>query len=740
MNPGAERISGTVESVLFRNDNTGYTVLSVSPVAENAMDKRRVTIVGRCATVWEGEEVNAVGVWQDNPRFGRQFRADSLTCVAPTSAEGILRYLAGGLIKGIGKVKAKKIVDRFGSDTVDVMEHHPERLREIDGFGIKTCERIRKAWSEQRHSHETMIYLQTQGIGSGMAARIWRRYGPDAIAIMQRNPYRLAEEVRGIGFLTADRIALRMGIAKESEIRAEAGLLHCLSVAAEETGHIYLQRTELLLMANEMLGIPVEPLDAALEKDAQRGVVTIEDERVYLAAHYADEIVIARRIATLMKTNPAFKPIQAAKAVEWAEKQMGLTLAAAQSVALMTAVSNKVSVITGGPGVGKTTIIRALGAIFTRRGLKLSLAAPTGRAAKRMTESTDFPATTIHRLLKYRPQTGGFLYGFDNRMEGDVFIIDEASMLDAWLTRKFVEALPDQAVLVLVGDTDQLPSVGAGNVLGDLIASEVIPCGRLTAIFRQDSSGYIVRNAHHINRGEGFELPEPGRDSDFYYIRSNEPHKLTHALMAMLTERIPRKFGLDPLHDVQVLTPMRRGELGTDALNRMIQQRMNPTGPALTRGETAFRRHDRVMQISNDYDKDVYNGDIGFVLTVDTENDEMVVDFDGIPVTYKHEELDELVLAYATSIHKSQGSEYPAVLILIHTQHFKLLRKNLLYTAVTRGKKLVLVFGSDKALHITLNAEADRVRQTTLAMRIKNAVITGELPKLPAESNPEAES
>lgn len=714
-------LSGSVESVVFRNEETGYTVLSVRPVAESLNDTRRVTVVAKCATVWVGEEVTAEGQWIEDARFGKQFRAETLTCIAPTSAEGIRRFLSGGMIRGIGPVLAEAIVKRFGTDTIHILDTRPDRLREVPKIGAKKCAEIRRSWSEQRQSHEAMIYLQSQGIGTGQAARIWRRYGQDAIAIVKRNPYRLAEDVRGIGFLTADKIALQMGIAKDSELRAEAALLHCLKTAAEDAGHVYLKQSELLLTASETLDIPVERLAEALQIDAQRNLVVLEEDRVYLVEHYADEVTIAARVAKLQKAKVSFRPIEAEKAVAWAEQKMGISLASQQWRALATAVSSKISVITGGPGVGKTTIIRALAEIFTLRKLRLFLAAPTGRAAKRMFESTGFHATTLHRLLKYQPQTGGFTYNTENRIVGDVFILDECSMLDASLMRKFLEALPDSAVLVLVGDIDQLPSVGAGNVLSDFIQSGVIPSVRLNMIFRQDTSGYIVRNAHHVHAGEPFELPAPGRESDFYFMEAMDPTKIQAMLLKMAMQRIPAKFGFDPLREVQVLTPMRRGELGTDRLNEIVQSQMNPVGASLMRGATTFRVNDRVMQIANDYDKEVFNGDIGLITFVDTEDRSLVVNFDGREVEYKHEDLDELVLAYATSIHKSQGSEYPAVIILVHTQHFKLLRRNLLYTAITRGKKLVVVIGSSKAVWIALHAEDDLARQTTLAQRLRTA-------------------
>lgn len=720
MSQSTNQITGSVESVLFRNEETGYTVLSVRPVAERQGDTRRITVVGKCATVWQGEELTAEGVWTEDPRFGRQFKAESITCIAPTSKEGIRRFLASGLIRGIGPKLAEAIVNRFGSETIQILDKRPDRLREVTGLGRKKCDEIRKSWSDQRQSHDVMIYLQSQGIGTAMAARIWRRYGVDAIAIVKRNPYRLAEDVRGIGFLTADRIALQMGIAKDSEMRAEAGLLHCLNRAAEEEGHVYLRQSELFLVTNEALDIPVERLAEALNADAERGVVTIEEDRVYLATHFEDEQHIAQRIKLLLRTQLGFRPIQADKAVAWAEERMGISLASAQWRALMMALESKVSVITGGPGVGKTTIIKALASVYSFRKLRVFLAAPTGRAAKRMTESTGFPATTLHRLLKYNPQTGRFLYGADNRFKGDVFILDESSMLDASLTRSFLSALPDTAVLIFVGDTDQLPSVGAGNVLADLIASKVIPCTHLTTIFRQDASGLIVRNAHHVNQGEAFEKPAPGVESDFYFMEAQDPQKIQEMLLKMMTQRIPAKFGFDPLYDVQVLTPMRRAELGTDRLNALIQQQMNPTGETLWRGNTPFRKNDRVMQIANNYDKEVFNGDIGIVAQIDERGRSLTICFDGRYVDYQADELDELTLAYATSIHKSQGSEYPAVIIVLHTQHFKLLRKNLLYTAITRGKKLVVVIGSSKSVWIALHAEADAVRQTTLAERIRH--------------------
>ncbi len=717
-----ELLQGTVENIVFRNDETGYTILSVQPIAEGTLDVRRVTVVTKCATVWEGEEFTAHGKWVDDPRHGRQFRAEEFICVTPTSVEGLCRYLSSGLLKGIGKKMAAKIVKAFGNDTLEVLDKTPERLREVPGIGKGKAKQIIDSWIVERGSRDTLIFLQGQGISASMSTRIWKRYGADAIAIVRQNPYRLAEDVRGIGFLTADRIALHMGLPKDSLVRAEAGLLHCLKSAAEDQGHLYLKSSELLLAANETLDIPVERLAEALNADAERKVVVLDDDRVYLHEHYVDECIVAKRLALLQKAPFKQTPIDSQRAVAWAEQQMKITLAGAQWQALAMAVSKKVAIITGGPGVGKTTIIRALREIFGRRGFSVFLAAPTGRAAKRMSESTGFTATTLHRLLKFQPQTGHFLYGRDNLIDGDVFIVDESSMIDLSLMRKFIEALPLHARLIFVGDTDQLPSVGAGNVLGDMIDSGKIPFVRLTTIFRQDATGYIVRNAHHVNAGEGFELPPEGRDGDFYFMPLEQPKTIQQKLLKLMMERIPAKFHFDPLHDVQVLTPMRRGDLGTDALNHLVQATINPQGPALWRGEHAFRLKDRVMQITNNYDKDVFNGDIGFIVNVDVQARELIVDYDKRLVRYKQDELDEIVLAYATSIHKSQGSEYPAVIVLLHTQHFKLLRKNLLYTAITRGKRLVIVVGSPRALSIALRSAEDIRRQTMLAQRIAAAM------------------
>ena len=711
-----EAVTGTVESIVFRNDETGYTVCSVKTHGGGVRQRDTVvTIVGSCAAVWEGEELHAEGQWIRHPSHGQQFQAKTITCITPTSTEGLRRYLASGMIKGIGPKFAQRIVDRFGERTLDVIDKESGRLREVEGIGEGRRKLIKESWTEQRGVREIMIFLQSHGIGTAKASRIYRQYGADAIAVVKRNPYRLCEDVWGIGFKTADGIALSVGIPHDSEVRARAGLIYTLQTEADE-GHCFTIESDLLLHAQELLGITVEILGDALAKEFEKGTLAKEDSRIYLRDLFRAETRVATILRRLLDAPQPFAPIDAARAIPWAESKMGLNLAPLQREALRNAVTSKVSIITGGPGVGKTTIIRALTEIFGARKLDIRLAAPTGRAAKRMSEATGREAQTIHRLLKFNPNIGGFEFNLDNPMSGDCFILDESSMIDIRLMDQFLQALPDSVTLVMVGDTDQLPSVGPGNVLRDLIASGAIPCCRLDTIFRQDTSGLIVRNAHHVNRGEPLETR--AGDSDFYFVETGEPDKIIARTVDLMTQRIPSKFKLNPLADVQVLTPMRRNLLGTENLNDVIQAALNPSGPSLVRGCTHFRVNDRVMQLRNNYDKEVFNGDIGFIKQVDEEDRALVVLFDGKPVRYAQSELDELVLAYACSIHKSQGSEYPAVIVLLHTQHYKLLQRNLLYTAITRGKRLVLVVGSSRAVHIAIQANQVRERRTSLRERL----------------------
>lgn len=710
-------MTGTVESIIFRNDESGYTVCTIKTPAKRGLPEEFLTIVGSCAAIWEGEELRAEGSWIRHPSHGRQFQAESITCIAPTSIEGIRRYLAGGMIKGIGPQYAKRIVEKFGADTLRIIDKESARLEEVKGIGRGRREMIKASWNEQYGIREIMIFLQSHGIGTAKSSRIYRQYGCDAIAIVKRNPYRLCEDVWGIGFKTADNIALNVGIPHDSELRARAGLIYTLQSEADDGGHCYTNDADLLLHAQELLDISVEKLAEALNAEIEKGTLVREENRIYPRDLFYAEKKSAEKLNELLNSQASFPPIDSDKAIAWAEGKIGITLAATQIQALKNALRKKVSIITGGPGVGKTTIIRALTDIFKARKLTIHLAAPTGRAAKRMTEATHTDAVTIHRLLKYNPNSHAFDHNQENPIAGDCFILDETSMIDIKLINYFLQALPAHATLILVGDIDQLPSVGPGNVLRDLISSGSIPYCRLETIYRQDTRGLIVKNAHRINSGLDF-LPQQA-DSDFYFIETAEPQTIIERVVEMMTKRIPVKFGFDPLTEVQILSPMRRNLLGTENLNDVIQAALNPSGPSLQRGCTNYRRNDRVMQMRNNYDKAVFNGDIGFIKEVDEKDQTLVVLFDGRPVNYEKNELDELVLAYATSIHKSQGSEYPAVVILLHTQHYKLLQRNLLYTAVTRGKQLVVVIGSTRAVKIAINSNQVRERRTTLQDRLR---------------------
>ena len=744
----SETVEGTIKSVVFHNDENGYTVLHVELPSGFALRQlNEITVVGKAQAVWEGEEISATGSWVTDKVHGRQFKAESIVCVAPRSLVGIERYLASGLIKGVGKVLAKRIVETFGEDTLNVLSHQSARLVEVPKLGKAKIEQIRASWHANETLRENMIFGQTYGISIAKMTKIVRKYGPDAIAIVKADPYKLCRDIWGIGFATADRIALSVGIPKDSPLRARASISYTLETEAEDSGHCWTFENDLLLHANELTEIPTEILGEALEKEIAEGRVIAESEaapasqpiplpasqpkhsntqtlkhsntsprRIYLRALWWAERETATHVRRIRDSLPGFTPVDAVKAVEWWEKKAGFTLAAQQTNALEKCLYNKFSIITGGPGVGKTTIIRALVDIYGAKKLKVVLAAPTGRAAKRMSESVGAAAQTIHRLLKWNPVTNKFTFNKESPLEGDVFIFDETSMIDIKLANDLFSAIPSTAAVVLVGDTDQLPSVGAGNVLGDLIKSGNIAFTRLDQIFRQDAGGLIVTNAHHVNAGEPLEIRSG--DTDFYFVRCEDPEQCLKRAIEFMTQRIPRKFGLDPLEDVQVLTPMRRNLLGTESLNFALQKALNPSGAALIRGGTTFRVGDRVMQLRNNYDKDVYNGDVGFIKAVDPTDRSLVVTFDGRPVKYDAGDLDELVLAYATTIHKSQGSEYPAVIVLIHTQHYVMLQRNLLYTAITRGKKLVLLIGVPYAVSRAIETNVVRERRTTLAERL----------------------
>lgn len=707
-----ETLTGSVARIIFRAEDTGYTVCSLR-VADR---KDTVTVVGTCAAIWEGETLRAEGAWVRHPKHGYQFQAASMICVTPTSERGIERYLASGMVAGIGKELAHRLVAAFGKDTLTVIDKESERLREVAGIGPKRRKRIKESWLEQHAVRDIMIFLQSHGMGTAQAARIYRQYGSQAVAVISEDPYRLCRDVWGVGFKTADGVAQSLGVPPQSRLRARAGLVYTMETLADE-GHCFCLDSELILQAQDLLDIPAEILAEALENEVDRKHLVRDNNRIYLAALYQAETAVAERLKTLQQTRRAFRPIIVEKAVAWAAQRMKLSFAPMQITALQTALAEKIAVITGGPGVGKTTIIRALVDVYRMRGLKIALAAPTGRAAKRMEEATHHDAATLHRLLKFNPSAHGFEHHRDNPLEIDVVILDECSMIDIRLMHHFLDALPDRCCLVLVGDIDQLPSVGPGNVLRDIIDSEAVTCRRLDHIFRQEKGGMIVRNAHHVNHGAGLEVNNTD-GSDFFFISAEQPDDVVDKMLQLITRRIPSRFGFNPVHDIQVLTPMRKNQLGAENLNGLLQEALNPRGAELRRFGRAYREGDRVMQIRNNYDKEVFNGDIGLVRHVHADEQTVTAEFIGRRIRYEASELDELVHAYACSIHKSQGSEYPAVIILMTTQHFKLLQRNLLYTAITRGKRLVCLVGTRKAVGIAIRNNEIRQRRTGLRERL----------------------
>lgn len=714
--PEQDEITGTVDSVVYRNDETGYVVLNLKVEGGTATGAPSAVLVGKSAAIWEGEEIKAQGRWIRHPQHGLQFNAETIACVVPSSLEGIRRYLASGMIRGVGKVYAKKIVDHFGAQTLDIIDKNSARLLEVPGIGKDRKRKIKESWDAQHGIRDAMIFLQANGVGTAQAAKIFRAYGANTIALVKQNPYRLCSDIWGIGFLKADAIAMKVGVDRNAPERARAGIFYTLETLAEE-GHCFCYEPELILNAEKLIGISVEILAEALLAETEAGSLVNDAGRIYLKRLHQAETAIARRVLDILDTRTPFKPIAVDAAVDWAVKKMAIDLSPRQRDALKMALGAKVSIITGGPGVGKTTIIRALCDIWSARRLDVRLAAPTGRAARRMAESTGREAQTIHRLLKYMPQTKSFDHNADNPIPADVVIVDESSMLDVELASDFLAAIRPATTVVFVGDIDQLPSVGPGNVLRDLIASGAVPCTKLDVIFRQKLGGSIVRNAHLVNAGSEFGAPVGDHD-DFFFIRCEEPERILANVVELVRHRIPQKFGLSPLEDVQVLTPMRKNLLGADNLNLVLQEALNSKGPGVQRLGRTYRVGDRVMQIHNNYDRDVFNGDLGFIAGIDAENGKLSVDFDGRKVVYDFTDLDELVHAYAISIHKSQGSEYPAVVIVLATQHFKLLQRNLLYTAITRGKKLVCVVGSPRAVAIAIKNNETRGRRTALAERL----------------------
>src|SRR3954447_2282871 len=710
-----EALAGTIERVTFHNEENGFCVLKVQARGKRDL----VTVVGHAPAIGAGEWITATGAWVSDRVHGLQFKADVLKATPPTGAEGIEKYLASGQMRGIGPAMAKRLVAAFGETTFEIIDASPERLTEVAGIGPWRASRIVAGWADQKAIREIMIFLHAHEVGTARAVRIFKTYGHEAIRVMTEDPYRLARDVRGIGFRTADAIAAKLGVEKTSPQRLRAGVSFALQTATDE-GHCGLPVAMLITLAEKLLEVDAALIRTAVAEELRRGeevlTETVGGEPcVFLKGLHGAEKVIAERLIQRAAGNPPWPEIALDKALPWVEQKTGKTLSASQREAVRLVLASKVTVITGGPGVGKTSTLDSILRILIAKGVQVALAAPTGRAAKRMTEQTGLEAKTIHRLLEIDPKHGGFSRTEDNPLTCDLLVVDETSMVDVPLMNALTRAIPPHAGLLLVGDVDQLPSVGPGQVLADIIASERVPVARLTEVFRQAAESRIVVNAHRINQGQMPEPPKAGEESDFYFIEIGDPEEGVPKIIQMIKERMPRRFGLDPMKDVQVLCPMNRGVLGARNLNIQLQEVLNPN-PAtkVERFGWRFSPGDRVMETQNDYDREVFNGDLGTVVRIDDEEGALIASFDGREVSYPFGELDELVLAYATTIHKSQGSEYPAVVIPLVTQHYMMLARNLLYTGVTRGKRLVVLVGQRKALAIAVRSEGSRRRWSKL--------------------------
>nr|MBP7091070.1 ATP-dependent RecD-like DNA helicase [Syntrophorhabdaceae bacterium] len=689
-----------------------------------------------------GELLKLCGFWDNHPRYGEQFKVVSYESMMPATVKGVEKYLGSGMIKGIGPVTAKRLVSRFGVDTLSIIDNDIERIKEVSGIGEKRVDMIKNAWEEQRDIRDVMVFLQGNGVSPGYAVKIFKRYGKDSVKTVSENPYRLAMDIFGIGFITADKIAEKMGIPKDSQKRIEAGILFVLNQLSDD-GHVYYPYKLLIKECARILDVEEECLPVALDSVCEQKKIVIEqyetlngkyttqpqdlsssqkeDWAVYLTRFYVAEVGIARQLISLVTTPKQLRLINIDQAIKWVQDSQNIKLSERQIEAVRDSINSKVMVITGGPGTGKTTIINSVIKIYKKMGQKILLAAPTGRAAKRMAETTGHEAKTLHRLLEYTPGSGSFKRNETNPLDADLIIIDETSMVDSQLMYHFLKAVSLKATLILVGDVDQLPSVGAGCVLKDIINSKRITIVVLDQIFRQSRESMIVVNAHRINKGD---LPifksDETRLKDFYFFFIEDPEKVLEKIIQLCRDIIPARFHFHPFEDIQVLTPMHKGTVGVASLNTALQKELNTRKEEIMRGGKVFKVGDKVIQLRNNYDKDVYNGDIGRVVNIDGETQEMIVDYDGRRVKYEFFELDEVVLAYAISVHKSQGSEYPVVIIPVLTQHYMLLQRNLLYTGITRGKKLVILIGTKKALAIAINNNKPQKRYTMLKERLMN--------------------
>lgn len=724
-------LEGVLERVVFANEENAWSVVRLTVPGQ----RDPVTAVGNLLGVQVGENLRLTGAWIQDPKYGRQFKVSSYQTVAPATRTGIEKYLGSGLIRGIGKRLAGRLVQAFGLETLDVIENRPERLREVEGIGPQRSAAIQRAWVEQRDIKDVMVFLQSHGVSTSFAIKVYKAYGAQAVHVVRENPYRLAIDIYGIGFKTADTIASSLGISPTAPQRIEAGALHLLGEAADR-GHVFLPRLQLQEDAGKLLGAEVWRVDQATAALAESGQIVVEpasaapdapaEEAISLKPLHTAESGIAARIRGLLVQPSLPLEIDLDRALEWFEKQERIELAAEQRQAIRAGLTRKVLVITGGPGTGKTTLVRGIVRILEKKGQKILLAAPTGRAAKRLAEATEGEAATIHRLLEFNAQTRAFDRNRERPLSCDLLIVDEASMLDTVLAYHLLRAVPDAGRLILVGDVDQLPSVGPGSVLADLIRSDAVEVVRLSEIFRQAQRSLIVVNAHRVNQGHMPVLESVDSDGDFFFFERRTPEEIVETVCQLVAKRIPAGFKLDPVEQIQVLTPRNRGPLGTETLNARLRDLLNPEGAAVTRGGRTLRVGDKVMQVRNNYDLEVFNGDIGRVAAIDEEEHLVRVAMDNRQVVYDFGSLDELVLSYACTIHKSQGSEYPCVVIPLHTTHYLMLQRNLLYTAITRARRLAILVGEEKALRIAVGNRRVRTRFTRLAERLREPLSHGQ--------------
>ncbi|MFW6178451.1 MAG: ATP-dependent RecD-like DNA helicase [Desulfohalobiaceae bacterium] len=711
-------LEGEIQNILFYNPQTQYVVARLKSPTEPAL----VTVVGLLGQLNPGERVSLSGAWQEHPKFGRQFSADSCEQRLPAGENGIRRYLGSGLIKGIGPALAQRLVDHFGSDVLDILDQQPEKLLQVEGVGSKKLEGIKASWEKQREIREVILFLQEHEVPATFASRIFQHYGTGSVHKLKQNPYDLAYEIRGIGFKTADSMAQKLGFAPDSPQRLEAALVYCLFQESEQ-GHLFFPRQELLTQVARMLDLEgQDSLQQALQALQEKKKVLVQDlpeqdiqAAVFLRHFYRWEVEIARRVQELMQQSGNVPEKKLLEVIGELQSQKGMTLSQEQQQAVKESCLHKLYIITGGPGTGKTTLTRFIVQALSRLHLQVKLAAPTGRASKRLAEATSRPAQTIHRLLGFSPGEG-FEKGADKKLKVDVLILDEASMLDCHLFLQVLRAMPLSGSLIMIGDANQLPAVGPGNILQDLLQSREVPSLELTQIFRQAKESMLVVNAHRINQGK-FPVPSSKQapEADFFWVHQEEQEKVQEMILHLVCERIPRVYGLDPRQDIQVLSPMHKGLVGTEELNRLLQQRLNPgPAPGMYSKGVLLSKGDRILQVRNNYEKNIFNGDLGWVLEVDEQAGVLVAGFEGQRVSYERAELDELALAYCLSVHKAQGSEYPGVIIPLVTQHYLLLERNLIYTALTRAKQLAVLIGGKKALAMGIKNQKSHLRNTHL--------------------------